>query len=137
MKSLDNCCDLIALLSTHSGVVRRGDAELTLRRQSFEVLQYLAERAHQVVSSEDLTSAIWTVTPADHHASVSQCISEIRRAMGDDARWIIQTVSGRGYRFTADVVRFAPSQQEISVADPAILAGSSEVRNPLLSQQLR
>jgi DNA-binding winged helix-turn-helix (wHTH) protein/tetratricopeptide (TPR) repeat protein len=103
------------------GVVRRGDAEVTLRRQSFEVLQYLAERPHQVVSSEDLTSAIWTARPADHHASVSQCIREIRRAMGDDARWIIKTVSGRGYEFMADVVRIAPPLPETSVSDPTIL----------------
>jgi DNA-binding winged helix-turn-helix (wHTH) protein/tetratricopeptide (TPR) repeat protein/TolB-like protein len=108
------------------GTVRRGDAELVLRRQSFEVLQYLAERAHQVVSSEDLTSAIWTARPADHHASVSQCIREIRRAMGDDARWTIRTVSGRGYEFMADVVRFA--LPESSVSDPPSVAGL--VRTP-------
>jgi DNA-binding winged helix-turn-helix (wHTH) protein/tetratricopeptide (TPR) repeat protein len=105
------------------GVVRRGDAELTLRRQSFEVLQYLAERAHQVVTGEDLISSIWTVRPADPHASVSQCIREIRRAMGDDARWIIKTVSGRGYEFMAEVVRLAPPLPETSMAEPVDFAG--------------
>lgn len=103
------------------GMVRRGGAECTLRRQSFEVLQYLAERPHQVVSSEELTSAVWTARPADHHASVSQCIREIRRAMGDDSRWIIKTVSGRGYEFMADVARIAPPLPETSASDPTIL----------------
>ena len=103
------------------GGVRRGGVELTLRRQSFEVLQHLAERPRQIVTSEELTSAVWTARPADHNASVSQCIREIRRAMGDDARWIIKTVSGRGYEFMADVVRFAPSPPETSISDPVIL----------------
>ena len=112
------------------GVVRRGGVELTLRRQSFEVLQYLAEHPRQVVSSEELTNAVWTTRPADHHASVSQCIREIRRATGDDARWIIKTVSGRGYEFMADVVRFAPSPPETSISDPVILPDPVESPAP-------
>jgi adenylate cyclase len=132
------------------GVVRRGGAEFTLRRQSFEVLQYLADRPHQVVSSEELTSAVWTARPADHHASVSQCIREIRRAMGDDSRWIIKTASGRGYEFMADVVRITPPLPETSALDPTILpdpaespglaahlAAGSEVQSPPARASLR
>ena len=77
-----------------------------MRRQSFEVLRYLAEHAGKVVSSDELIEALWSTKPADHTASVGQCIKEIRRAIGDDARWIIKTVSGRGYQFMADVMPF-------------------------------
>ena len=79
-------------------VLLRGASELPLRRQSFEVLRYLAEHAGKVVSSDELIEALWSSKPADHNASVGQCIKEIRRAIGDDARWIVKTVSGRGYR---------------------------------------
>jgi hypothetical protein len=36
------------------------------------------------------TSAVWTARPADHHAR-RQCINT--PGDGDDARWIIKTVS--------------------------------------------
>jgi DNA-binding winged helix-turn-helix (wHTH) protein/tetratricopeptide (TPR) repeat protein/TolB-like protein len=88
----------------------RGASELPLRRQSFEVLRYLAEHAGKVVSNEELIKAVWLSKPADHTSSVGQCIKEIRRAIGDDARWIIQTVSGHGYEFKAEVVRAGPPQ---------------------------
>ena len=76
--------------------------------------RYLAERAHQVVSSEELIGANWTVRPANHYASVGQCIREIRQALGGDARWVIETFSGRGYAFKAEVVTFDPSQPGIA-----------------------
>jgi DNA-binding winged helix-turn-helix (wHTH) protein/tetratricopeptide (TPR) repeat protein len=93
-------------LDTARCVLLRGEIELSLRRQSFEVLLYLAEHAGKVVSSDELIEALWSTKPADHTASVGQCIKEIRRAIGDDARWIIKTVSGRGYEFMADVMPF-------------------------------
>ena len=93
---------------TFRGVLLRGDIELPLRRQSFEVLRYLAEHAGKAVSSDELIDALWLTRPADHTASVGQCIKEIRRAIGDDARWIIKTVSGRGYEFMAEVAPSAP-----------------------------
>ena len=92
-------------LDTLRCVLMRGASELPLRRQSFDVLRYLAEHAGNVVSSEELVQSVWVSKPADHNSSVGQCIKEIRRALGDDGRWIIKTVSGRGYEFKAEVVR--------------------------------
>ena len=93
-------------LDTVRCVLLRGVSELPLRRQSFEVLRYLVEHVGRVVSSDELIEALWSSKPADHNASVGQCIKEIRRAIGHDARWIIKTVSGRGYEFMAEVVPF-------------------------------
>src|SRR5262245_56402732 len=112
------------------GVVWRGDTELTLRRQSFEVLRYLADRVHQVVSSEELIGAIWTVRPANHHASVGQCIREIRQALGDDARWVIETISGRGYVFKAEVVTVDPSQPGVAALSPQALSNDEHAGLP-------
>jgi len=83
-------------------VVLRGDEELPLRRQSFDVLRYLAEHAGATVSKEELRQAVWPTTNVTLD-SVLQCIKDIRQAFGDDARWIIRTVSGRGYAFMAEV----------------------------------
>jgi adenylate cyclase len=85
-------------------VVIEGGEELALRRQSFDVLRYLAERRGQVVSRKELVKAVWgAAEPARPDDSVFQCIKEIRRALGDDVRWIIRAVPGRGYEFMADV----------------------------------
>ena len=43
-------------------VVLRGDQQLTLRRQSFDVLQYLAEHAGVLISKDDLRQAVWSTT---------------------------------------------------------------------------
>ena len=60
-------------------VLMRGASELPLRRQSFEVLRYLAEHAGKVVSNDELIDAVWLSKPADHTSSVGQCIKEIRQ----------------------------------------------------------
>jgi adenylate cyclase len=77
----------------------RGPAgEVDLRPKSFEVLRYLAEHAGRVVPKEEMIRAVWPdVTVTDE--SLTRCISEVRRAIGDDTQEIIKTVSRRGYLF--------------------------------------
>jgi DNA-binding winged helix-turn-helix (wHTH) protein/tetratricopeptide (TPR) repeat protein len=69
---------------------------VALRRKSFDVLRYLVERAGRVVCKEEVMSAVWPdVTVSEE--SLTQCISEIRRALGDKDHRIIKTVARRGY----------------------------------------
>ncbi len=84
------------------------------------MLQYLARRTGSVVSSQDLADALWAIKPADPTESVAQCVKEIRRAMGDDARWMIKTVSGRGYAFQPEVTSEPP------VPSPVVRPADSE-----------
>jgi DNA-binding winged helix-turn-helix (wHTH) protein len=77
-------------------VVRRGNEELPLRPQSFDVLRYLAERPGRIVSKEELFAAIWPgATVTDD--SLVQCIRDIRQALGDSSRQIVKAVPKRGY----------------------------------------
>ena len=77
-------------------VVRRGNEELPLRPQSFDVLRYLVERPGRIVSKEELFAAIWPgVTVTDD--SLVQCIRDIRQALGDSSRQIVKAVPKRGY----------------------------------------
>lgn len=70
--------------------------EVELRRKSFEVVRCLLEHAGRVVTKEELIKAVWPdVTVSDE--SLAQCISEVRRAIGDDNQRIIKTVPRRGY----------------------------------------
>lgn len=115
----------------------RGDTELSLRRQSLEVLCYLAEHAGKVVSTDELIGALWRTKPADQTGSVGQCIKEIRRALGNDARWIIKTASGRGYVFVAEVMPLAPAtpdptfgQSQMLVAVPDEPSRTDDAKPP-------
>lgn len=99
-----------------STLLRDGQV-LPLRRQSYDVLRYLVEAGGRVVSNTELVDAVWSTRPAQPQDSVTQCIKDIRRAMGDDARWMIRTVSGKGYEFKATV--YAEASGERSVVQAA------------------
>jgi adenylate cyclase len=78
--------------------------EIRLRPKSFEVLCYLAERAGQAVTKDELIAAIWpNVTVTEE--SLTRCISDIRLAIGDQAQRIIKTLPKRGYRLEGPVSR--------------------------------
>ena len=71
-------------------------ARIDLRNRSFGVLRHLATNAGRVVSKDELLAANWpgvTVT----EDSLTQCISEIRRLLGESGRDLIRTVPRRGY----------------------------------------
>ncbi len=75
---------------------------LDLRRKSFEVLRYLVEHSGRVATKEELVEAVWPdVTVGDE--SLTQCISEVRRALGEESHRIIKTVPRRGYLFDVPV----------------------------------
>jgi adenylate cyclase len=76
--------------------------DVPLRPKSFEVLRLLIENADRVMSRDEVLAAVWpglTVT----EESLTQCISEIRIALGDSDQRIIKTLKKRGYIFAAAV----------------------------------
>ena len=69
---------------------------IELRNRSFGVLRHLATNAGRVVTKDELLEVNWPgVTVTDD--SLTQCISEIRRALGDAGRDLVRTVPRRGY----------------------------------------
>lgn len=84
--------------------VRRNGREQHLRHQAFDVLIYLLERHHRLVTKDELIETVWRDTSVTDNALV-QCIAEIRRALGDNPHHprFIKTFSKFGYRFIASV----------------------------------
>jgi adenylate cyclase len=69
----------------------------TLRPQSFAVLRLLIAKVGRLVTKDELQNAVWPgIVVTDD--SLVQCIGEIRKALGDDARKLVETVPRRGYR---------------------------------------
>jgi DNA-binding winged helix-turn-helix (wHTH) protein len=80
------------------GRLLRGDLEVKLRPKSFEVLRYLIENHGRLIGKEELIGSVW-VDAAVTDNSLSQCLIELRRALGDDSQTIIRNVPRRGYIF--------------------------------------
>jgi DNA-binding winged helix-turn-helix (wHTH) protein len=88
---------------------------LDLRPKCFEVLRYLVEHAGRVVSKDELLDTVWPhVTVSDE--SLTQCISEIRRAIGHEHRQVIKTIARRGYLFDASELVSLSAQGSIAIA---------------------
>lgn len=83
----------------------RCSEEIRLTRKAFELLAFLLELRPNAVSKEDIHARLWPDAFVSE-ASLQSLISEIRDAIGDDARKssFIRTVYGFGYAFSGTVV---------------------------------
>jgi DNA-binding response OmpR family regulator len=81
-------------------VVRRGDAELSLRPKEFDLLAALLRHRGQVVSREDLLREVWGYASDSESRTVETHLAALRSRLGDDPgspRYIV-TVRKAGYR---------------------------------------
>jgi TolB-like protein/Tfp pilus assembly protein PilF len=89
-------------LDLQRGCLSRRGQEIPLRPKTFAVLQFLLERAGELVPKEELLAAVWPgVVVTDD--SVAQCLIELRRALGDTEHSMVRTVPRRGVIFEAPV----------------------------------
>jgi adenylate cyclase len=79
---------------------------IRLEPKFMQVLVCLADRPGEVVSKEELMRAVWVDTFVTDDV-LTRAISELRRALGDDAKQphVIETVARGGYRIIAPVQR--------------------------------
>jgi TolB-like protein/DNA-binding winged helix-turn-helix (wHTH) protein len=100
-------------------------ARIDLRNRSFGVLRHLATNAGRVVTKDELLGVNWpgvTVT----EDSLTQCISEIRRALGDAGRDLIRTVPRRGYMIVFPESSSTEAELAVAASPPA----AAWYRNP-------
>jgi adenylate cyclase len=90
------------VLDVARGCLRTEDREVELRPKSFEVLRCLVENAGRLVTKDELFTAVWPNIVVSDEA-LTQCISEVREAIGDRGQTMIKTMPRRGYRFAAPV----------------------------------
>jgi DNA-binding winged helix-turn-helix (wHTH) protein len=90
--------------------LKRDGIERRVRQQTFQVLLYLLERRHRLVTKEELIENVWQGMAVTDNALV-QCIVDIRRALGDDSRnpRFIKTLPKIGYHFIALVEEVCPN----------------------------
>jgi DNA-binding winged helix-turn-helix (wHTH) protein/tetratricopeptide (TPR) repeat protein len=90
-------------LRESSCVLDREGTPVPLRRQAFAVLRYLVAQRERLVPKRELFDEIWPEARVTDNA-LSQCMAEIRRALGDNGigQQVIRTRHGVGFQFVAD-----------------------------------
>lgn len=85
-------------LDLDRGALLERGAVVSLRPKSFEVLCQLVSHQGTLVTREELLSAVWPdVVVTDD--SLTQCLIDIRRALGDQDRSMVRTIPRRGFIF--------------------------------------
>jgi tetratricopeptide (TPR) repeat protein/DNA-binding winged helix-turn-helix (wHTH) protein len=92
-------------------VVVIGGTEHHVRPKSLAVLLDLIENRERVVSKEELLHRIWDGAAVTDDA-LTQCISDLRRLLGDDPKQpkFIRTIPKQGFRFIAPVEEIFPPE---------------------------
>lgn len=108
------------VLSGSRRELHRGDDEVVLQPQVFDVLLYLVERRDEVVTKNEILDDVW----GDRFVSesvLSTRIKEVRRAVGDSGRAqeLVRTYHGRGFRWIAPTKAFDESTEDADVPPEA------------------
>lgn len=78
--------------------------EIELRNKSMDILVVLAGSPGEIVTKQNLLDQVWADATINEEGLV-QCIADIRRAIGDTKKRIIQTVPRKGYRLNAEEIK--------------------------------
>ena len=111
----------------HTLELTRNGRSVSVRPQPLKLLARLLARPGELVSREELQTALWGgETFVDFEQGVNHAIRELRAALGDAAESprFIQTLPRRGYRFIPPVERiaYAEAQPVPRVVEPAMVA---------------
>ncbi|HEY6182596.1 MAG TPA: protein kinase, partial [Terriglobales bacterium] len=94
-------------LDPHKRLLLSGNEPVSLTPKVIDTLIVLVENRDRVVSKDELMKVLWPDSFVEE-SNLSQNIFVLRKALGDSQeRRFILTVSGKGYRFVADVEEIA------------------------------
>ena len=88
---------------TRGLLLAAGGQPVQLRHKSFELLRLFVTNAGRLLDRDSINQAIWSDVIVNDD-SITQCVRDIRRALGDEAQVIVRTVPRRGYIFTAKAI---------------------------------
>lgn len=105
-------------------VLSAGGGASGLTPRAEDLLLLLARRANMLVSREDILETVWAGRVVED-AAISHCVWQIRRALGDDGKDILQTRPKRGYVLVVpdaawirpEVVEPAPQPVDVPTGD--------------------
>jgi DNA-binding winged helix-turn-helix (wHTH) protein/Tfp pilus assembly protein PilF len=101
-------------------VLLHADKPIHLTLKAFSVLQILVENSGHIVEKDELMRRCWPNAYVEE-ANLAQTICVLRKVLRDNRRnhHYVETVSRRGYRFTAAVLK---------ATDPLVASGAQDVQ---------
>ncbi|MBN9072198.1 MAG: winged helix-turn-helix domain-containing protein [Rhizobiales bacterium] len=83
-------------LDLNQGRLRNAAGDVALRPKSLSLLTYFVRNPGRVIAKDELVQAVWPDTFVSDD-SLSQCLKDIRNALGAEAEGLIRTIPRRGY----------------------------------------
>src|SRR3984957_14448840 len=114
-------------LLPHRRELRADGVVVELGSRAFDILMILTEARGALVTKDEILSRVWPDTVVEENNLVVQ-ISALRKALGED-RDFIRTVSGRGYRFVAEIVTLAGETDIVTRVERGASAAEPKVRS--------
>jgi TolB-like protein len=110
--------------------LRRGTELIDLEPKVFDLLAFLVQHRHRVVSKDDLLREVWGGLIVSESAITTR-INAVRRALGDDgaAQRLVRTFTRKGIRFIGEVTE---------MSDPATtaVAAAASIAQPLIAPRM-
>jgi len=118
-------------------LLRKGRA-IQLERKPMELLILLLRGDGQLVTRNEIAEHLWSSEVfVDTEHGINTAIRKIRQVLGDDPDTprFIQTVPGKGYRFSAPILSTAPTETPPEPPpEPALPASPPTQRKPVVRQ---
>ena len=90
--------------------LRREGGEVPLQAKVFDAIRYTGRALHdRVVRKEELLEALWPGEHVNGRRTLDDQSRSQGLGQGPEAKDPIETVRGRGYRFTAEVTQVQPT----------------------------
>lgn len=105
-----------SILDLDRGTLRRDGEIVPVRPKTFDLLAFLVRNPGRVLTKDELLQAVWPSTFVTED-SLTQCIRDVRKCIGDEAQSVIRTVPRRGYMLQAadDSLAASPSPATAAV----------------------
>jgi DNA-binding winged helix-turn-helix (wHTH) protein/Tfp pilus assembly protein PilF len=114
------------VLDADRGVLTTADGtETTLRPKTLDLALLLLRNPGRAMSRTEILDAVWPgIFVTDDN--VTQCVTELRRAMGPEGAALVKTLPRRGYLLEAEVVAIPAPPRILLAPDPLATPGPDD-----------
>jgi TolB-like protein/DNA-binding winged helix-turn-helix (wHTH) protein len=93
-----------------------GGKPIHLPAKEFETLLLLVENNHRALSKDEMMGALWPDSFVEE-SNLAKQISRLRKVLNSDGEHFIETLPKHGYRFSADLRRTIPADEELVIIE--------------------
>jgi cholera toxin transcriptional activator len=110
--------------------LRRNGERVCLRYKPFRILELLLKHSGSLVTRTELANDLWPHLPLSFEHNLNAAMNVLRQALGDSPRErrFIETCSGVGYRFVAEVEETGEPAISPPTARPCVLSARKPIK---------